>query len=387
MKNKVLRFLSYICVAALSSALTFWVIFNMFPGSKLDSLEDLILTHFIGEADATVMEDAAAEAMIASLDDQWSYYISAEDFSTYQEQMDNAYVGIGITITQMEDGSGLLVESVREGGPAEEAGMEPGDILISIDGQSTQEMTADEARSIVRGEEGTTLSVTVLRKGEGLSLYITRRQLQMVVASGKMLENQVGLVTIYNFVSRCAEETIAAIEDLISQGAEMLIFDVRNNPGGYASELVEVLDYLLPEGELFHTVDYTGKEDVEMSDAAYLDMPMAVLINQDSYSAAEFFAAALSEYDAAITVGQQTCGKGYFQQTYQFEDGSAVGLSVGKYFTPKGVSLAGVGLTPDIPVYVDEETAYRIYYELLPAEDDPQVQAAISALSEKMLRP
>lgn len=383
MKKKVLRLLSYVGIAALSSVLTIWLVYNWFPGSKLDSVENLILTCFIGEADQTALEDAAAEAMIASLDDRWSYYIPAAEYASYQEQMENAYVGIGISISQMEGGSGLLVESVNSGGPAEEAGMEIMDVIVSIDGHSTEGMTLEEARALVRGEEGTTVSMTVLRKGEGVSLYITRRQLQTVVASGRMLDHQIGLVTIYNFDSRCAEETISAIRELLSQGAEKLIFDVRNNPGGYASELVEVLDYLLPEGEIFRTVDYTGKEEVEMSDGDCLDIPMAVLVNEDSYSAAEFFAAALSEYEAAVTVGQQTCGKGYFQQTYQFDDGSAVGLSVGKYFTPKGVSLAGVGLTPDIPVYVDEDTYYKIYFEQISPEEDPQIQAAVSALLEE----
>lgn len=380
MKNKALRFLSYIGVAALSSVVTIWLMLYWFPESKLSDLENLILTHFIGDADQTAMEDAAAGAMIDSLNDQWSYYIPAAEYATFEEQMENSYVGIGITISQLEDQSGLLVESVVTGGPAEEAGVEPMDIIVSIDGHSTEGMTVDQARTLVRGEEGTSLTITVLRKGEGMSLYLTRRHMEVAVASGKMLDHEIGLVTIYNFDSRCAKETIAAIEELISQGATKLIFDVRNNPGGYATELVTILDYLLPEGELFRTVDYTGKEEVEMSDAGYLDLPMAVLINEESYSAAEFFAAALSEYDAAITVGWQTCGKGYFQQTYQFNDGSAVGLSVGKYFTPKGVSLAGVGVTPDIPVYVDTDTAYQIYLELLSPEEDPQIQAAVSAL-------
>ena len=155
---------------------------------------------------------------------------------------------------------------------------------------------------------------------------------------------------------------------------------MRHNPGGYADELVELLDYLLPEGELFRTIRYDGKEDVDMSDERYLDMPMAVLVNAGSYSAAEFFAVALSEYEAAIVVGEQTVGKGYFRTTYQLNDGSAVSLSIGEYFTPKGRNLAGVGVTPDVAVPVDEETAAGIYYGTLTPEEDPQIQAAVKAL-------
>jgi len=187
-------------------------------------------------------------------------------------------------------------------------------------------------------------------------------------------------VTIANFDLRCSEETIAAIEKLLEEGATALIFDVRNNPGGYAKQLVDVLDYLLPEGELFRTVDYTGAEDVDMSDAAFLDIPMAVLVNAESYSAAEFFAAALKDYDAAIVVGEKTCGKGYFQVNYQLLDGSAVSISIGEYFTPKGENLANVGVTPDVEIPVDEETFLAIYSGTLDPMEDPQILAALEAL-------
>lgn len=214
-------------------------------------------------------------------------------------------------------------------------------------------------------------------------LSVERRQVQTPVATYEMLEDSIGLVTIENFDSRCAEETIAAIEALLDEGAQKLIFDVRYNPGGYASELIKVLDYLLPEGEVFRTVEYTGKENVDYSDADFLDIPMAVLVNTESYSAAEFFAATMREYEAAVVVGEQTVGKGYFQYTYELNDGSAVGLSVGKYYTPKGVNLSEEGgLTPDVKIVVDEETASAIYYGTLEAKDDPQIQAAVKALEE-----
>lgn len=147
--------------------------------------------------------------------------------------------------------------------------------------------------------------MTVLRSGESMTLPVERRKVETVVARGEMLDKTTGLVTIENFDERCAEETIAAIETLLERGAQKLIFDVRNNPGGYADELVKVLDYLLPEGEVFHTVDYSGKEHIDYSDADCLDVPMAVLVNGNSYSAAEFFAAALQENEAAIVVGRR----------------------------------------------------------------------------------
>ena len=200
----------------------------------------------------------------------------------------------------------------------------------------------------------------------------------------QMITETVGYVAIDNFDIRCAQEAIAAIEDLLGQGARKLLFDVRYNPGGYADELVELLDYLLPEGDLFRTIRYDGQAHVDTSDANCLDMPMAVLINADSYSAAEFFAAALQEYEAATVVGEKSVGKGYFQNTFRLSDGSAVALSVGKYFTPKGVSLAEVGVTPDVECPVDEDTAAMIYYGTLEPLEDPQIRAALEALGEKL---
>lgn len=385
MKKKILQFGSYVLVAVLATVVTLATVSYQggLKPTKLEELEALILERFIGEADQTAMEDAAADAMVEALGDRWSYYIPASEYESHMEQMNNAYVGIGITIQQTEEQEGFLVMVVNEGGPAEEAGMLVEDLLIQVEGQDVRGMTASEVRNLVRGEEGTYVSLTVLRDGETVELSVERRQVQTPVATYQMLENNVGLVTIVNFDARCAEETIAAIEALLEVGAEKLIFDVRNNPGGYASQLVKVLDYLLPEGELFRAVSYDGEENIDYSDESCLEIPMAVLVNEDSYSAAEFFAAAMSEYEAAVTVGEKTSGKGYFQNTFRLSDGSAVGLSVGKYYTPKGVSLAGVGITPDIPVTVDEETASAIYYGTLEPKDDPQIQAALEALEKK----
>ncbi len=385
MKKKLLRAGSYVLVAALATFITLAIVGSQgaLEQTKLEQLESLILERFIGEADQTAMEDAAAEAMVDSLGDRWSYYIPASEYETHMEQMNNAYVGVGITISQTEDQEGFLVMEVNESGPAQEAGLQVEDLLIRVAGTDVREMTMEEVRNLVRGEEGTFVTMTVLRQGEVMEFSVERRTVQTVVASAQMLDNNIGLVTIENFDSRCAEETIAAIETLLEAGAEMLIFDVRNNPGGYASELVKVLDYLLPEGEVFHTVTYDGKEDIDYSDEECLELPMAVLVNENSYSAAEFFAAAMSEYEAAVIVGEQTSGKGYFQYTYQLSDGSAVGLSVGKYYTPEGENLQDVGITPDIHVMVDEETLQQIYYGYLEPEEDPQIQAAVKALLEQ----
>ena len=386
--KKVLRFLSYVLVAALATVITLAVVtFADIPdegSSKLDQLADLIDERFIGEVDRTAMEDAAAVAMVDSLGDRWSYYIPASEYSAYLDQMNNSYVGIGVTIQVTEDNSGFLVTKVTEGGPAHEEGILAGDRIVAVAGQVVLELDVNATADLVRGEEGTFVDITVDRAGEELTFSVERRTIKTVVASGVMLDEDTGLVTIVNFDNRCAEESIAAIDSLLEQGATSLIFDVRNNPGGYAHELVKVLEYLLPEGELFRTVDYRGVEDVDTSDADCLEgIPFAVLVNGESYSAAEFFAAAMREYEVAVVVGTPTVGKGYFQVTYALQDGSAVGLSIGKYFTPKGVSLAEEGgIVPDVMAEVDEETFNAIYAGTLDPMEDPQVLAAMAALDE-----
>ena len=377
-KEKWNQILSYVLVALLSVTLTVAVMLGVFMFkqqnmSKLTVLEQLILDCFIGETDQVAIEDAAAHAMVGALGDRWSYYIPADEYEAYMEQMRNAYVGIGVTITMEEDGS-IKVVSVVADGPAEAAGIQTGDTIIKVDGQSILGMTPNDSKKLIQGEENTTVQITVLRNEEENTIEVMRRAIRTPVVTTKLLENRIGLITIANFNKNCADETIAAIENLMEQGAEKLIFDVRNNPGGYADELVKILDYLLPEGKLFTTVDYTGAEHTDMSDEKCLDLPMAVLVNGNSYSAAEFFAAAMAEYDAAVVVGEKTSGKGYFQSTYQLPDGSAVGLSIGKYYTPQGKSLADVGIIPDILVSLEENQT-----DSEPVKDT-QLLAAVEAL-------
>lgn len=382
MKEKLLHFGSYVLVALLATVATLTMVqleIGLKP-SKLEQLEALIEEKFIAEADPEILADAAADAMVKATGDRWSYYIPAGEYEAYREQSENAYVGVGMTIQATEDGSGFLIVDLVSGGPAEEAGLQIKDLLIRVGDTDVRNLTASEVRTLVKGEENTYVSLTILRQGNNETISVQRRKVKTPVATFEMLEDKIGLVTIENFDERCAEESIAAIETLLENGAEKLIFDVRHNPGGFADELVKLLDYLLPEGDLFRTVRYDGKEHVDTSDADCLEMPMAVLVNSASYSAAEFFAAALREYEAAVVVGEQTVGKGYFQITYQLSDGSAVALSSGKYFTPKGISLAETGVTPDVVVIPEEKEAEGIYYGTLQPQEDPQIQAAIRAL-------
>lgn len=377
--SMVLKILSYVLVAAIAVGLTLGV--TAFNQGKLNTLELIIDRYFVDDYDKETVEDAAAAAMVAALGNRWSYYIPASEYAAYMERQNNSYVGIGITISPLADNKGLEILRVEPGSGALDAGLQPGDVVIEVNGQGMDVLSVDNAKTLVQGESGTTVQITVLRNGKEMEFTVERRHIQLEVATGELLDGNVGYIKINNFNSRCAQETIALIEKLQEEGATSLLFDVRFNPGGYKDEMVKVLDYLLPKGDLFRSVDYNGNEETDTSDENCLKMPMAVLINRDSYSAAEFFAAALREYDWATLVGEATTGKSHFQIAMELGDGSAVNLSVGKYLTPKGVSLADVGgLQPDEAVDVDDAAYAKLYSGQLPREEDTQLAAALEVL-------
>lgn len=352
--------------------------------AKAEEVFDIVDTYYVGDIDATTMGDAIAAGVIAGTGDRWSYYISAANYAEYMEGVTNSYVGVGITIRlEHDDDPGYTVISVTKGSPAEKAGVLAGDLFIKVDGEDVIPLGMDATKNRVRGEEGTDVTLTFLRDGKELTYKMTRASVAVENVTYQLLDDTVGYIKIDNFDTNACKDTIAAIEAVREAGATSLLFDVRYNPGGMKSELISLLDYLLPEGKLFISEDYQGKQSIDYSDEKCVDMPMAVLVNEDSYSAAEFFAAALKEYGVAKIYGTQTCGKGYFQTTFPLSDGSAVAVSIGKYRTPNGVSLAEVGgLVPDEIVEVDDETYYSIYYDLIAPEDDVQIAAAISGLKQ-----
>ena len=351
---------------------------------KLAEVRALLDKVYIGEIDEDFMTEQLCNALVVGIDDEWSYYIPADQYSEYVENVTNSYVGVGITIRQIEQTDpGFTVIEVSPDSPAEKAGVRPGDILVAVEGASAVEIGMDETKNRVRGEKGTEVTVTFRTDGVDRDVTMKRDSVKSVNVTYEMLDGSIGYIHIRNFETNCATDTIAAIEDLQSQGVKGIVFDLRFNPGGLKNELVELLDYLLPEGVIFHSESYTGQEEFDRSDARHLDMPMSVIVNVDSYSAAEFFAAAMQEYGAATIVGTQTYGKGYFQQCFQLSDGSAVNVSTGKYYTPDGDSLAGVGITPDRIIEISDEEYVDVYLGAMAHEDDVQLQAAIDAVSDK----
>ena len=350
---------------------------------KLDEIVALLNEVYVDGYDTDKLGDYLAQAAVAATGDRWSYYVSAEDYDAFVESNENAYVGIGVTVESSDDlTDGVQITKVTPNSPAEEAGIEADDRIYAVEGETVESLGLDEAKNRIRGEEGTEVTLTILRGEKKFDVTVKRASVEVEVVKYSMLDGSIGYIKINNFEANSADRTIEAIDTLREQGAKALVFDLRFNPGGRKDELVRVLDELLPEGPLFRSVDYKGNESVDYSDADCVELPMAVLVNGDSYSAAEFFAAALQEYDWATVVGTKTCGKANYQQTFRLSDGSAVAVSTGHYQTPHGVTLANVGVTPDEIVEVDNKTYLELYKEAVAVKDDAQLQAAIKAVKD-----
>ncbi len=349
-------------------------------GQALLQAYRLVTGKFVGEYDQRTMVESTLENMVTALGDRWSGYLDPQEAQRVKTARANTYVGIGVTVGQ-EPEDGLEILRVTEGGPAQAAGLAPGEIIRGVDGQTiTAENRADLVNAI-QGEVGTTVTLEVEgADGARRTVEVTRQEIHGLTAAWTMLADQVGLVSIQNFYSGTADLVKQGVEELQAQGARALVFDLRNNPGGYVTELTEILDFLLPEGTIFISRTNDGEETVYTSDAACVDLPMAVLVNAESYSAAEFFAAELREAAGAVVAGEQTSGKGYSQVLFTLADGSAISLSTARYYTGSGISLIGTGVTPEPLVALSQEEAQRLLAGTLSPEEDPQLQSALEAL-------
>lgn len=336
------------------------------------------------DADLSEAADQALSGMVTGLGDRWSYYVDEESYASLQDSRANEYLGIGVTVTTERE-EGLSVLSVTPDGPADRAGVVAGDVITAVDGVSVAGEARFEGTGLIGGEAGTQQKLTLLgADGTTREVTVTLEYIQVAVVQGTMLDNGMGLVTIRNFNSRATEEFEAAVTELVEQGASALLFDVRNDGGGYVRELTQMLDFLLPEGPVFQSSPRWGSATVIESDADCIDLPFGVLVNGQSYSAAELFAAQLRESAGAPIVGEVTSGKGYSQRTFPLLNGGALGLSTARYSTGSGVSLIGTGLTPDVEVSLTEEEAAKLAAGQLAPEEDPQLQALIDQMERQM---
>ena len=376
-------FLGGVLLAGIVGLTAFGGFRGLGAAARFGTVLRMIDRDFVADYDLEAVTDGALAGAVESLDDRWSYYMTAEEYEDYQDYSANRYQGIGVTIQKDEETGGFLVIAVNRDGPAQRAGIVPGDILLAVDGTDVTQEDTDFLRSLIQADYGRDALITILREdGSREDVAVSCEVIYTSPVEYEMLADGVGYIAVSNFREGASGDAIAAVEALLAEGAQSLIFDVRNDPGGQLTELIALLDYLLPEGDVFIRADKNGHQTVETSDAACVEVPMAVIVNGDSYSAAEFFAAALREYGWATVVGEPTTGKSRSQVTIALPDGSAVHLSKYSYLTPNGVDLyAAGGIVPDVAAELTEEERMEFDTGWLEPADDPQIQAAIDILA------
>lgn len=350
---------------------------------KITEIETLVQKYYLNEIDTEQVENYLYKGMIAGLDDAYAAYYTKEEYQSMMDSTNGSYYGIGVEMSQNMTTGIITITRVFEGSPAEEAGLLPGDVIYKVQDTEVTGEDLTKVVSMVKGAEGTTVPISVAREGESdyLTFDVERRTIEISTVEHRMLDGNIGYISIASFDDVTVNQFLTALEDLENQGETALIIDLRNNGGGLVSSAGSILDRLLPEGLIVYTEDKYGNREELKSDAEnYFDKPLAVLVNGNSASASEIFAGAIKDYGIGTLVGTQTFGKGIVQKVYPLSDGTAVKLTVSKYYTPKGNNIHGIGITPDVEVELDEDVANAI---TIPEEKDNQLQKAVEILTEK----
>ena len=354
---------------------------------KMEYLQDLIDQYYYygDETDMNEVADEVYKAYISGLQDKYSAYYTKEEMEKMVESVSGSYCGIGAVVTENEE-SEVVIILPYEGAPAAEAGLQPGDVVLSIDGTSLTDMSLDEAVSLVRGKEGTTAIFTIRRDNQEFDVSIERKQVDIPTVSSELLDGNIGYVVISSFDLTTPAQYTEAIEQLLDQGAQGIIFDVRNNGGGALDAVTEMLDYLLPEELIVYMEDKYGNRKNYYAEDGCMDetIPIAVLINENTASASELFAGALQDYERARIFGTKSYGKGVVQNVIPLSDGSGLKLTVSMYFTPLGRNFNHNGIDPDVEVELPQEDTAYDEYGYLKEECDTQLNAAKEYIREEL---
>lgn len=339
--------------------------------AKIEELNRYIDQYYLFDYEEEDVEDGIYKGLMAGLGDIYTGYYTPEEYASFMESSNGSYSGIGAVLQQ--DYTTGIIQVVRafSGSPAEEADIQTGDILYKVEGE---EVTGKDLSLVVtdlKGEEGTEVHISILRDGEVMEMTIVRRNIEVPTVEYELLDNQIGYIAITEFDDVTDDQFMAAMDDLEARGMKKLIIDLRNNGGGLVDVTCTILDRLLPEGLIVYTEDKYGERQEEFSDAEhYFDGDMAVLVNGNSASASEIFAGAIKDYGVGTLIGTQTFGKGIVQSLFPLSDGSAIKITVSRYYTPAGNNIHEVGITPDIILEYDGDS-----------DEDNQLQKAIEVLS------
>lgn len=345
---------------------------------KINTLSEYIDYLFLYDYDKEEIANNIYKAIFEGLNDPYSRYYTEEEYAELYTEFEGTYYGIGVVVTQDEDTGEVRVVQPYKGSPGEEAGILPDDIIKAVEGTDITGMDLDLAVKLIKGDEGSYVTLTIVRGTETFDVEVERRNIEIQTVEYEMLDDNIGYISISQFEGKTAGQFADAMETLTEDGMEGLIIDIRNNPGGMLDVVTEMLDTLLPEGLIVYTMDkYGNKDEFKSDEDTILDVPCAVLVNGNSASASEIFSGALQDYQAARIIGTQTFGKGIVQSIIPLEDGSAFKITVEDYYTPNGRNIHGVGITPDEVVEFDSE----LYYE---DGTDTQLEAAIKYLNGEM---
>ncbi|MCM1008519.1 MAG: S41 family peptidase [Ruminococcus flavefaciens] len=327
--------------------------------NSLQLLDTYVRDNYFGKIDETELNDGILKGYVAGLDDKYSRYLSADEYIDEQNENAGELIGLGLTLSEDESGY-IRIDSIIADSPAIESGIQNGDIIISVDGVDVIETGFNEAVEAMNGSEGTSITLTVRRNGVDTDYTFTRRSIELVTVTGELIDGCIGYIKIDGFKQNTPEQFINTLQHLTSNGAKALIFDLRDNPGGLVESVEECLDPLLPEGVIAMAEYKDGhSETIVYSDSSELDMPMTVIVNKNTASAAELFAASLRDFGKAELVGEKTYGKGVMQITTEMENGGAVVLTVAEYRTTVSECYDKIGLNPDYTVV--DDNAYDDY--------------------------
>lgn len=352
---------------------------------KMELLEYLIEMYYMDEVSMEELRTGAYRGMLEALGDPYSTYYTASEYDTLMESTSGTYCGIGAYVSQNMTTMIMTIVKPFVNGPAYAAGMLPGDVIYKVDGEDVTGMELSAVVAKMKGEAGTKVTVTVVRDGitEPIDLEITRAMIEVQTVEYEMLENRIGYILVSEFDEPTVQQFKDAIDSLKAEGMQALVIDLRDNPGGLLSSVVEMLDYLLPKDSLIvYTEDkYGDREEYRAKEATTFELPLTVLVNGNSASASEIFTGAVKDYGIGTIVGTTTYGKGIVQSVYPLSDGTAVKITVSRYFTPSGVCIHGIGVAPDVEVELAEELRQKVS---IAHEEDNQLQTAIQELLKKL---
>ncbi len=350
--------------------------------NKLELLIELTQEYYYEDVDVDAMLEEALVGLMYGVGDVYTNYYTAEDWDAFNEETTGQYAGLGMQLLSNQVDSTITITRVFKGSPAEKAGLRAGDKLIAVNDVYYSASEVDVAVSIMRGQPGESVKVTVLRGFDQLDFECVREEININYVEYDILEEQnLGYVMVYDFLGDAYEGFTEAIESFKTAGVDGMIIDLRNNGGGLLDAAVQMADLLVPQGTVVTIRDKEGNAtEYHTEDNDYYDIPMVVLVNDYTASASEILAGAIQDYGVGVLMGVQTFGKGIVQNVFDLGDGTGVKITVAQYFTPNGSYIHGVGLTPDVEIALSEDVVTTYGINNIPREQDNQLQRAIEFL-------